>query len=120
MAGKLTKFRKGRRPSLVSTKKNSEANQLQLECDLDFRHHNWKSVYCVRIANFLLEYATDRRPEPEIFRAHYLVLERASPLSLRRHPLDQGTFRRIGVGECSVKGADAFFKSVPRRFLTLV
>jgi hypothetical protein len=40
MAGKLTKLRKGRRPSLASTKKNSEANHLKLECNLDFRSKN--------------------------------------------------------------------------------
>jgi hypothetical protein len=54
-----------------------------LECDLDFRSKNWKSVYCVRIANFLLEYVTDRHPESGKFRGHYLVVERAGPLSLR-------------------------------------
>jgi hypothetical protein len=94
MAGKLIKLHKGRRPSVASTKKNTVANHLNLECDLDFRSKNWKSVYCVRIANFLLEYVTDRHPESGKFRGHYLVVERAGPLSLRRHPLDQGTFRR--------------------------
>jgi hypothetical protein len=75
----------------------------------------------VRIANFLdrkSEYDSDRYFNSQPFRAHYLVLERVGPLSLRRNPLDQGTFRRIGVGQCPVEGADAFFKSVSRRFLT--
>jgi hypothetical protein len=123
MADQRTITRKGRRLRLGSIEKNRRTHLLKLPCTLDFRSEDLSSIFCVKIANFLLEddpKTHDDDHDLDRPRAHYIVLERVGHLSLRRHPLDQGTFRRIGAGFRKIEEADAFFKSVPRRFFTII
>jgi hypothetical protein len=86
-----------------------------LPCSLDFCSKKRKSIYCLRIVNFKIGdgHVGDMK-------SHYLLLERAGSLPWRSHPLDQGTFRRVGIGAEVREKVDDFFRSVLRRFLKIV
>lgn len=96
----------------------------QVRCALDFACADTERVYCARIATW--EHVLGEKAFRGRFSSHnpifayYLILQRVGSKRSLLHPLDKGTFRRIGIGADEVSIVDTFFTSATRHFITLV
>lgn len=99
----------------------------ELPCVLDRYPPERLDYYCLVISDWRFEQSnkdvfgyddsTANRPELRC----YLILQRISAPSIRRHPLNLGVFKRVGMGAAKVEVVDRFFDSLnkERRFLTV-
>jgi hypothetical protein len=93
-----------------------------LPCVFDTEIPPAGKLRCIRLSNWRQEqppFAERTIPGPLPVRGYYMVVERAEPTDIRRHPADMGSFRRVGIGSDLVENVDAFFRSDQKHFFKI-
>lgn len=105
----------------INTRPKPKTRAGTLPCVIDFQCDSLTACYCLVIADWSCRsFRLSRRISQNL--RFYLILQRVGRRHKHHHPLDEGKFKRIGMGAVAITEprTENFFKGKSRKFVTLV